>query len=154
MPGVAFTTTGNVNTLGAKMIEHAEAEVNKYLSNRYDISASTFQTSSSIPPLVRSLTEQLSEGYMWQHLSRGGAGERSVARGQELINNATANLQLIADYKMHLLDTVGATIADMSNTSYRVQSNTVDYTPTFAEDSEQNWAVDSDKLQDIATNRD
>lgn len=154
MVGVQFTTTGNVTTLGSKMIDQAEAEVNKYISKRYDITSDTFQTATSIPPLVRSLTERLSEGYMWHSISRGGAGEKSIARGNILIKDVRENLKLIADYKMDLLDTTGSVITDMSNTAFRVLSNTKDFSNTFDEDDPLNWAIDSDKLIDIGNNRD
>lgn len=155
MVGVDITTTVNNSvTLASKMIDQAESEINKYLSKRYDITADRFQTSTSIPPMVRTWAEDLSEGKHWQRLSRGGAGEKSVERGQKLIDGALKNLELIADYKLDLLDTLGAVIVDMSNTAYNVLSNTKDYTPTFAEDDPLVWVSDPDKLSDISDSRD
>lgn len=154
MPGVQFTTTGNVNTIAAEAIADAEAEVNKYLSKRYDLSASTFQTTTSIPPMVRSISTWLAEGYMWHMLSRGGAGKESVARGDSLIKRATENLKLIADYQLDLVNTTGSVLDDMSNTAYRVLSSTRNYEPTFKEDGELDQAVDTDKLDDISSERD
>ena len=153
MVGVNFSAT-NMTTLGSKAIDQAEAEVNKFLSKRYDLTASIFQTSTSTPPLVKMLTEKLSEAYMWQFLSRGGAGKESLARAKELITEAKDNLKQIADWKLDLIGSTGAVIADMSNTSQRVLCNTSSYTTTFDEDDELDWAVDSDKLSDIADNRD
>lgn len=153
MVGVNFSAS-DTTTLASKCIDWAEAEVNKHLSKRYDISSSTFQTSTGIPPLVRMLAEKLSEGYLWQHLSRGGAGKESLARGKDLEKEVILNLASIADYKMDLLNTAGSLISEMSNTSRRVQCNTSSYTSTFDEDDETNWRIDSDKLSDIADNRD
>lgn len=139
--------------LCSKLITHAENEVNKYLSRRYDLSSNTFQTTTGIPPLVTSLTERLTEGYMWKSLSRGGTNKESLARGESLEKAVLDNLKLIADYKGDLFATSGSIISDMSNTAYRVLSNTEGYTDTFAEDNELNWAVDPDKLDDISNER-
>lgn len=150
MIGVNFDTA--TTALATKMITHAENEVNKYLSKRYDISGSTFQTTTSIPPLVTSLTERLAEGYTWKAISRGS--KESLTRGKDLIKDVIENLKMIADYKLDLLDTSGSVLVDMSNTAYRVLCNTTNYTNTFNEDSELSWAIDSDKLDDISSERD
>ena len=145
------TTFDSITTaLAAKLITHAENEVNKYLSKRYDISA--FNTSTSIPPLVTSLTETLAEAYMQRRMSRGG--KEILAYAKDLIKDTTDNLKLIADYKLDLVNTAGSVIADMSQTAYRVLSSTSGYTPTFDEDDELNWSPDESKLSDIANERD
>lgn len=151
MIGVNFSASG-MTALSSKAIEQAEAEVNKYLSGRYDLSSSYFQTYTSVPPMVRAITERMAEGYMWQWLARGG--KEGLARGATLIKAATENLVDIRDMKAHLADTAGSILAESSTGSYRVQCNTTDYTPTFAEDDETAWAVDSDKLDDISNARD
>lgn len=148
MIGTDFDTA--TTSLATKCITHAENEVNKWLSKRYDLSS--FNTSTAIPPLVTSLAETLSEGYMYQRLSRGDKEWRT--RGKELITQATENLTLISSYKLDLLDSSGSPIADMSNTAYRVLSNTDTYSTTFDEDSDLNWKVDTDKFQDISDGRD
>lgn len=140
------------SALCTKMITHAENEVNKYLSKRYDLTSTTFQTTTSIPPLVTSLSETLTEGYMYQRMSRGT--KEGMGRGKDLIKQATENLQAIVDYKMHLVDTAGSLIVDSSDTASRVLCNTDGYSTTFDEDDELSWKVDSDKLDDIETGRD
>lgn len=150
MVNVSFDTA--TAALAGEMISDAEAEVNKYLSRRYDISTVTFQTATSIPPLVRSMATRLAEGYMWQAMSRGS--KESLARGKALIDGVMENLKAIAEYKGEIMATSGSVIVDMSNTSYRVLSNTKDYTPTFNEDPPTKWKIDSDKLDDIASERD
>lgn len=151
MVGVNFSATG-MATLTSKAVDHAEAEVNKYLSKRYDISGATFQTSASIPPLVRMLTEQLAEGYCWRWLSRGS--KESLARGSTLIKEAKENLVLIADGSMPLIDTAGSTVTEDADSTSQIKCNTTNYTDTFGEDSELNWAPDSDKIDDIEDSRD
>lgn len=150
MIGVNFDseTTALVSTL----ITDAENEVNKYLSRRYDLSSAAFQTSTSIPPLVKTLTTQLAEAYSWESLSRGG--KESLARSKSLETRALDNLKLIADYKLNLLNSLGATVTDMSDSSYQIRCNTTDYTPTFDEGDELDWAIDPDKVSDIADAKD
>lgn len=150
MIGVTFDS--QTTSLVSKKIDHAEDEVRKYLAKRYDLSSATFQTATSTPPLVRSLTERLAEGYSWQAISRGS--KESLTRAKEMIDPVMKELEAIAAYEVELVDTLGSLIPDMSNTSYRVLSNTTDYTPTFNEDDELCWRVDSDKLDDIADSRD
>lgn len=146
MAGIKFDSA--TTSLVSAMITHAENEVNKYLSKRYDIDS----FASDVPPLVTSLTEQLAEGY--SHLRIGRGGKESLARGKELIKMAQENLQLIADYKADLVDSDGDVISDSENTAYRVLSNTDDYSSTFNEDDPLNWEVDQDKLDDIEDERD
>lgn len=148
MIGVTFDSL--TTSLADKMITHAENEVNKYLSKRYDLS--TFNTSTAIPPIVTSITETLSEGYMHQRMSRGG--KEAMERGKELIDQALDNLKLIAEYKLDLIDSDGDAVAESSNSSFKIKSNTTNYANTFNEDDELNWAVDSDKLEDIESERD
>lgn len=147
MIGTTFDTA--TTSLATLMITHAENEIDKYLSKRYDLSS---WTSTSIAPIVTSWCETLAEGYMYQRMSRGG--KEPMERGEKLIKQVLANLQQVADYKLDLIDTSGLPIADMSQTAYSVLSNTSDYTPTFAEDDETSWSVDSDKLEDISSERD
>ncbi len=147
MIGTTFDTL--TTALSSKLITHSENEINKYLSKRYDVSL--WNTSTSIPPLVTSLCETLTEGYMYQRMSRGG--KEAMSRGDILIKQAIDNLTLLANYKMDLLTPAGSVLGDMSNTAYKVLSNTSDYSSTFGEDDELNWKVDSNKLQDIYDSR-
>ncbi len=148
MIGTTFdTATGNLATL---MITHAENEINKYISKRYDV-GTFMSTSTSVPPLLTSLCETLSEGYMHLRMSRGG--KDAEKRGKILIDGVLSNLKDIADYKLDLIDSSGDVITDMSQTAYRVLSNTTGYTNTFNEDDPINWKVDQDKLDDIDDER-
>lgn len=148
MVGTKFDTA--TTSLATKLITHSENEINKWISKRYDVG--TFNsTSTSVPPLVTSIAETLTEGYMYQRMSRGG--KESLARGKELINQALDNLKMISEYKLDLTDSNGDVITDMSQTAYRVLSNTDTYSNTFNEDDPLNWEVDTDKLDDIEEER-
>jgi len=149
MVGLTFDSV--TTALATEMISDAEAEVNKWLSRRYDLSSAYFQTTTGTPPIVRSLATRLAEGYMWRANSRGS--KESLTRAKSFIDDVMNNLKNIAGYKVDLTDTTGALIPDKSNTAYRVLSNTTDYANTFNEDDSLNWAVDPDKLDDISTER-
>lgn len=149
---IGTTFDANTTFFASKCVDWAEADCNKYLAKRYDISASTFQTTTSIPPLVRTLAEQIATGYMFTLNSR--ASKETIERGEKLIKMANEQLQAIVSYEAHLYDTAGSLITESSNTAYQVQCNTSDYSTTFNEDDELSWAVDTDKLDDIDDGRD
>jgi hypothetical protein len=149
MIGSSFDTATTL--LAADMITDAESEVNKYLSQRYDIGSSPFDTSTTIPPIVKSCTKWLAMGYTYEQLSRGGD---TNPRAQRLIDRAIDNLKMISEFKLNVLDSAGSVVADSSSSNFRVQCNTTDYSNTFNEDDELHWSVDSDKLDDIDSGRD
>jgi hypothetical protein len=147
MVGTTFDTA--TTALATKLITHAETEVNKYISKRYDVSGFT---STSMPPLLTSLTETLAEGYMYQRMARGG--KDGLAHGKALIDMALANLEKIASRELDLLSSAGTPVSEFASSSYQVLSSTSDYSPTFNEDSPLDWEVDSDKLDDTEDDRD
>lgn len=146
--GASFS---GLTALASEMIDQAESEINKRLSQRYDISSSTFQTSTSIPPMVTTLCKWLAVGYLYENTARGS--KDAYMRADRYIKKAEKNLEGIIDYQYNLVDANGEPIDDNS-TDLQVLSNTTNYTETFGEDSPLDWAVDSDKLQDISDSRD
>lgn len=149
MIGTVFDTA--TTSLGNKLITHAENEVNKYLSKRYDISSFNV-TSTSVPPIVTSISETLATGYMYKYMSRGG--KDALERAKFFIDQAMDNLKLIAEYKLDLVDSNGEVIPDGEGSSYSIKSTTSDYSNTFNEDSQLDWEVDPLKLDNIKSERD
>ncbi len=135
MIGTQFDTA--TTSLASKCITQAENEVNKYLSKRYDIGGIV----SAVPPIVTSLSEKLAVGYMFQYMSRGG--KESMARGKFFIDDALNNLKQIAEYKLDLIDSNGDVLTNLSSSGYDIKSSTQDYSPTFNEDEQTEWEVDS-----------
>lgn len=148
MVGTIFT---GQTALAAKCITWSEAEIGKYLSKRYDLSASPFNTSSSIPPMVVMWAENLSQGYMYRQLGRGS--KESMERFKFYTESVIENMKAVSEYKMDLLASSGSVVADMSNSAYRVQCNTTNYSNTFNEDDELSWKVSSNKEDDIDSER-
>lgn len=145
--GTSFT---GLTSLANELITDAEAEVNKHLSQRYDISQSYFQTTSSVPPLVRKITKWLAVGYLFESQSRGS--KETFKRADRYIKRAMDNLKEIKEYKAGLLNTAGSAISD-STDDLIVESSTQNYSSTFNEDDPLNWDVDQDKIDDIASER-
>lgn len=147
MIGTTFDTA--TTSLMGKMITHSENEVNKYISKRYDVGNFT---TTSMPPLLTSITETLAEGYYFLRNSRGG-GKDSVAYGNLLIKEAKENLLLLANRKLDLLDSNNDPVAEFTDASYKIKSSTTNYATTFDEDDELKWKIDADKLDDIYDGR-
>ena len=145
------TATTNVAT---KCITDGENHVRKKLSKRYDLTDSNFAltTTTSVPEVIISLTEQYSEGLFYMRQSRGS--KESLTRGKELIAMVNECLKEIVNREVDVIDTGGSVIEDKTNNSYQVISSTDTYTNTFGEDSPLDWAVDTDKLDDIDADRD
>ena len=151
MIGANFTTT---STMASECLDRAEARIDAVLARRYDLTQATFQTYTSTPPIVREWAILMGAGHVWQQLARGGAGKESMARGKSLIESVMEDLKALADFELHLVDTSGSIIADMSNSSGRVLCNTTSYVPTFDEGDELSWRVDPDKVDDINDSKD
>lgn len=147
MIGTTFDTA--TTSLMSKMITHAENEVNKYISKRYDVGNFT---TTSMPPLLTSITETLAEGYYFLRNSRGG-GKDSVAYGNLLIKEAKENLLLLANRKLDLLDTNSDPVAEFADASYKIKSSTTNYATTINEDDELLWKINQSKLDDIKSGR-
>jgi len=145
-------TTFNTATtaLCSSLIIDAENEIRKRLSKRYDVSADAFQTSTSTPPMVTTLCEWLTMGYMYENLSRGGT--EAFGRADRFLKKANDNIDDILNFKANILNTTGSTIAEGSE-SLPMYSNSDDYSSTFDEDDPLKWTVDKDKLDDISDDR-
>jgi hypothetical protein len=149
MPGTTFNTA--TTSIADKCITHAENHIRKVLSKRYDVSGAAFQTSTSTPPMVTTICEELAMGHMYMYVGRGTAGD--ITRAKALMDHAKECLTAIVEDDADLVDSVGDTLAEKTNRN-KIISNTVDYIDTFGEDNPLNWESDEDKLDDIADDRD
>lgn len=134
--------------LAGQVITWSENEINKTLSERYNVTGWT--AASVTPPHVKTLCEWLSLGYLYEAMSRGSKDQ--YTRSDRYLLRAKSNMKDIIDNKINLVNTAGSAIADLS-TRRTVLTNTDSYTQTFDEDNPLNWKVDSDKLNDIETDR-
>lgn len=150
---IGYTFDSVTTALASKCITDAQNEVRKYLGRRYSLTDTNLAltTTSTVPPMVTTWTEQWAEGLMYIRQSRGG--KESLTRGKEMLAMVQDNLERIADGSSDLIATNGSIVAEKSSSNKRVLSSTSTYTPTFAEDDPLNWIVDKDKLDDIEDSR-
>ena len=150
MVGTNFDTA--TTALATKCITWAESEINKYLSKRYDLDSSPFNTSTSMPPIVTTWAEWIAEGYMRRQMGRGSKEARD--RFKDLVDPAIENLKMVQEYKMDIIDNTGNVVEESANGAFKIQCSTINYPDTFNEDDELNWAVSTSKLDDIDSGRD
>ncbi len=144
------TTFDGLTALASEFIDEAEGEINKYLSQRYDLSTDTFQTSTSIPVAVQNICKWYAVGYLYEATARGS--KDAFARADRYLKKAEKNLMDIANYKADLTDSDGNIVDDASE-DMQILSSTSDYAPTFNEDDPLNWDVDPDKKTAISDER-
>lgn len=141
MIGTTFDTL--TTALGTKCITLAESRINQSLSTKYDVS----DFSTTVPPIITSWAERLAVGYMYRYLARG-IGDKTN-RDRAYIQSVEDELNMLISGKISLVDTSGSQIVEQTG----VLCNTTDYVNTANEDDPINWSVDSDKLDDIADER-
>ena len=150
---IGYTFDTATTDLATICITDGENEVRKYLSRRYDLTSTdlALTTTSSIPPQVTTWTEQWAEGLLYQRMSRGG--KESLERGQMVLTRVRKNLDRVAEGESNLVAANGGIVDEKSNSNNRVLSNTDTYSPTFNVDRQENWRIDPDRLDDVATDR-
>ena len=147
IPGVTFDAA--TTSLCTMCITWAESFIRGKLSRRYNMSASPFNTSTSIPPQITAIAERMAMGYYFRNSSRGS--KESLARANELLKDAQAEVMDIASWKSDLVDT---TFASVSERSTGIHESFSSYHTTFDEDDPVDWSVDDDKLSAISDGRD
>lgn len=140
-----------LTALASTCITDAEDEIRKRLSRRFDVSSDYFQTSTSTPPAIENICKWYALGLLFEATSRGG--KDAYSRADRYLKKAESNITELLEYKAQLVDSSGDVVSDASD-QMQVLSNTSTYSSTFNEDDELSWGVDSDKLDDIETERD
>lgn len=147
-PGFPQTTTSAGWTATLSIIDgnisRADNLINAKLAQRYDVSS--FAT--SVPPLVKSLSEDISTYYTLRAEFSGD--NKNVNEWAEKFKDSIDILNEIRDGTIDLVDSSG-NVVDERSTSVEsmISSNTKDYAPTFGEDGDLNQSVDSTKLDDL-----
>jgi len=144
--GAPFT---GLEAIANACIDDAESEINKRMAAKYDVSE--WDSSGSTPPAIKTICKWLAIGYLHEATARGS--KEAYARADRYIKKAMKNIEDILEGDAALVDSSGAIVATDSDDK-PVYCNTTNYSPTFNEDHPNNWAVDSDKLDDIDDERD
>jgi hypothetical protein len=145
-------TTNDTATaaLASACVYDAENEIKKLLAKRYDFSASPFLTTTSIPPIITTLTETLAVGYMYENMARGG--KEGYARADRYIKRVMDNIQKLVEGSAQIVDVDGIPVDEIEG-EWRVLG-TEEYPNTFNEDNPKSWRPSHSKLDAIKDERD
>jgi hypothetical protein len=149
MVGTVFDTA--TTNLASACVYDAENELKKHLCKRYDFGAAPFLTTTSIPPMLVTLTETLAIGYMYENMSRGS--KEGYARADRYIKRVMDNIESLLEGEAQLTDSSGNLITEIDG-DWAIKENTSGYSHTFNEDEPDSWAVSASKLTDIESERD
>ncbi len=129
-------------------ITRADNIIDGKISNRYDVS----QFTSSVPPLLRAISEDIVAYYTYR--SEFSGDNQNDNEWTDKFKDALEDLNEIREGDMDLINTAGSLIGEReSSVVDMIESNTMDYAPTFGEDDVKSWVVDNDKLDAIKDDR-
>ena len=118
--------------------------VNSYVKKAYPDQI-PFTDSADIPLLLNTITDDLSVYFIKRSL-HPGPNPLSDTIKEEYYENNIKTLEQIRDGTLEIPELAGKQINILANKSQ--------YQPTFNDDSELDWQIDSDKLRDISDERD
>ncbi len=147
MVGTTFDTA--TTSLASACVYDAENEIKKLLAKRYDFGASPFLTTTSIPPIISTLTETLAIGYMYENMARGS--KEGYARADRYIKRVMDNIEKLNEGMAQLVDSSGVVVPEIDG-EWAIR-NTENYPTTFNEDDPKHWRVSKTKLEDISDDR-
>ena len=140
------------NVIGTAVVtEHiarTDSIIDLKLSKRYDV---PFATGTDTPPAIVTISNHMT-GYRALRSIYSGEVPRALEFVQDDYQKAIDLLKEIQAGEVDVIGTDGNKIAELG-ASTQYYSSTQSYTPTFDVDSELEWRVDSDRLDDIANAR-
>lgn len=154
MPGYLSGNTTTSDSEGTaiwdKHVTRAEGVVNGYVANRYDLSSLIIgTTTTNVPPLLRTLTEDIASWF-----AARGAYAQDGGKRQEYLDDyklAMEMLKEISDGKRKLAFTDGSL---MPINTGRYMSSTEEYAHIINLDPPDNWEVSQTQKDDIDGTRD
>lgn len=151
LPGLPQTTTATGYTDTVAIISHhlnsAWGIVNGKCARRYSVPF----TAGQIPPMIMEIEEDICAYRVMRSLfSRDGQNKNDWTK--EHYDEAIKLLDQIQKSEMDLVNTAGSILGEVSE-SDKLGSTMQDYAPIFNVDSELDWGVDSDLLDEIAEDK-
>lgn len=147
IPNILAGNTTTADAAGAAALAahiiRAESVVNSYISARYSLPFTT------VPPILRTLSEDIAS---WFHIR--GVSVQDGQRDNPWFLTYKEDLKMLADIrdgKTQMALTDGSAVGAISTT--RFISSTQGYAQTFDLDTSTSWAVDTDRVDDIADGR-
>jgi phage gp36-like protein len=144
-PGYLQDDTTSVDQVGAarfsRHIDRAESMVNAAVGRRYALPFIVATTTTNVPPLLRTLTEDIATYYAL----RGSFSQDGKVKNPYLVEyeSAIKLLKEIAAGTMPLTYTDGSEVP--ANSSNLFLSSTKDYVPVFGLDDAPDWRRDPDE---------
>lgn len=129
-------------------IARADNIINTRLSKRYTV---PFDTGTATPPVIKTISTDLAAYFVMRSLFTKDA-QNTNDWVDDLKFMALDTLKRIETGQTKLYDINGEVITQLEVDD--LYSDTQDYTPVFDVDGEKEWAVDSDRLDDIDDDRD
>ena len=143
VPGIVSTDSATMDALNAH-IRRADDVINGKLARRYSIPFTT----TTVPPLVRTIAEDLTSGFLFRSLFTRDSQNKNTWT-EDLMKKAYEVLDQIAAYEVDLVDTAGSLLAER-DVANRIDSSSENYYSIFDVDTDTSWDIDPDRLQDIS----
>lgn len=152
-PGLPQTSTvsGYSSTVAiiSSHITRADSLIDGKCARRYSVPFA--DTSTSTPPLIQTLSQDLSAYYTYRSKFTGDNANKFEYL-DTLMQIALETLNQIQEGKMDVVSTSGGVVSEVSSSS-KIYSSTEGYTPAFDVDDEFNWSFDSGRLDAIRSAR-
>lgn len=144
-----ITTSEMSDALIENKIAYAESIINAYVAWRYNVPFTT------APALIKTICIDIAAYYVLRTLFTRDGVNRNDYLDDFLLKHLdtskkTGTLYDIYNGDITVVDASGNEPAANTN---MIESSTEDYIPTFDVDSDLEWAVDSNRLEDIADER-
>ncbi len=136
--------------LVAVCLDDASEEIRKKLSKRYDFTTGAFDTTTTCPVIIKTICETLALGYAYENMARGS--KEGLARADRYLKRGMDNLTLVASGDAALIGPNGVAVTQIT-TDWQAISNTSGYANTFNEDNPRDWKPDTNKIDDIKSER-
>lgn len=147
-PGLPQTAIAGYTATVALISSHitrADSLIDGKCARRYVVPFAA--TSTSTPPLIQTLSQDLAAYYTYRSKFTGDNANR-FGYLDDLMQIALETLNQIQEGKMDVVSTSGTVVSEVSGSS-KIYSSTESYTPAFDVDDELNWKFDQDRLDAI-----
>ncbi len=142
LPKVTTVVMGD--TAVETKITDADRMINTKLGNKYTVPFST----SSVPPLINTLSKNIAAYFVMRTVfTKDGQNKNEWT---DTFKEAIKQLNELAEGKGVVLDSSGN---ELTRASEPIESTTQNYHPVFNMDAPEDSTIDSDLLDDIATER-
>lgn len=152
VPGLPQTTSATQYSTTSKIvgahISRADALINGMIAKRYGVPL------TPTPPLLSKLSEDITAYYTYRS-SYTQDNHNKLEYFEELKEDAFAELKLIREGEVDLVDTLGGLLPERSTepANTLVDSTDTDFAPFFDIDDPLTWKFDPDALDEVKSRR-